>query len=136
MVLVDNSAWIEWLIGSPIGETPVGQMPDRDEWLVPTMVQLEAAKWLAREADEHEEDQVIAFTRQCRVVPLTPKLPSRQREPVETTGWQPPMRSSTRQLVPETRCCSPAMSISGVCPVSPSLRRSGAEISCSWVVHF
>jgi len=74
MVLVDNSAWIEWLIGSPIGETPVGQMPDRDEWLVPTMVQLEAAKWLAREADEHEEDQVIAFTRQCRVVPFDTKI--------------------------------------------------------------
>jgi len=74
MVLVDTSAWIEWLIGSPTGETLVGQMPDRDEWLVPTMVQLELAKWLAREADEHEEDQVIAFTRQCRVVPLDTKI--------------------------------------------------------------
>ena len=37
---------------------------------MPTMVQLELAKWLAREAGEDKADQVLAFTQTCRVVPL------------------------------------------------------------------
>jgi len=44
MVLGDTSAWIEWLIGSPTGETLARWLPDRAEWLVPTVVQLELAK--------------------------------------------------------------------------------------------
>ena len=46
MVLVDTSAWIEWLIGSPTGEKLSEQLPDQADWLVPTMVQLELTKWL------------------------------------------------------------------------------------------
>ena len=49
MRLVDTSAWIEWLIGSPVGTALTGQLPDRGQWLVPTIVQLELAKWLRRE---------------------------------------------------------------------------------------
>ena len=61
MILVDTSAWIEWLIGSPTGEKLSGQLPEQAEWLVPTMVQLELAKWLTREVGEATADQVIAF---------------------------------------------------------------------------
>jgi uncharacterized protein len=50
MRLVDTSAWIEWLIGSPAGATVAGDLPERGNWLVPTIVQLELAKWLTREA--------------------------------------------------------------------------------------
>lgn len=70
MVLVDTSAWIEWLIGSPTGEVVERELPEQADWLVPTMVQLELAKWLARELGEDRADQVIAFTQVCRVVPL------------------------------------------------------------------
>lgn len=70
MVLVDTSAWIEWLIGSPTGDTLAGRLPDQAEWLVPTMVQLELAKWLTREIGEDKADQVIAFTQVCQVAPL------------------------------------------------------------------
>lgn len=70
MILVDTSAWIEWLIGSPTGEKLAGQLPEQADWLVPTMVQLELAKWLTREVGEDKADQVIAFTQVCRVVPL------------------------------------------------------------------
>jgi len=70
MILVDTSAWIEWLIGSPTGEKLAGQLPGQADWLVPTMVQLELAKWLTREVGEDKADQVIAFTQVCRVVPL------------------------------------------------------------------
>lgn len=76
MVLVDTSAWIEWLTGSPTGESLNGQMPEQSDWLVPTMVQLELAKWLTRELGEDKADQVIAFTQVCQVIPLDTALPS------------------------------------------------------------
>lgn len=70
MILVDTSAWIEWLIGSPTGDAVSDHLPDQADWLVPTMVQLELAKWLAREVGEDKADQVIAFTQVCQVIPL------------------------------------------------------------------
>ena len=74
MILVDTSAWIEWLIGSPTGEKLSGQLPEQAEWLVPTMVQLELTKWLTREVGEDKADQVIAFTQVCHVVPLDTEI--------------------------------------------------------------
>ena len=74
MILVDTSAWIEWLIGSPTGEVVAGHLPEQEAWVVPTMVQLELAKWLAREVGEDKADQVIAFTQVCRVVPLDTEI--------------------------------------------------------------
>jgi predicted nucleic acid-binding protein len=38
------------------------------------MVQLELAKWLAREVGEDKADQVIAFTQVCQVVPLDTEI--------------------------------------------------------------
>jgi predicted nucleic acid-binding protein len=74
MVLVDTSAWIEWLIGSPTGEKLSERLPQQSDWLVPTMVQLELAKWLTREVGEDKADQVIAFTQVCQVVPLDTEI--------------------------------------------------------------
>ncbi len=34
MRLVDTSAWIEWLIGSPVGITVADELPDREQWVV------------------------------------------------------------------------------------------------------
>jgi uncharacterized protein with PIN domain len=48
MGLVDTSAWIEWLTGSETGAKVAEHLPEQAEWLVPTMVQLELAKWLTR----------------------------------------------------------------------------------------
>ncbi len=70
MILVDTSAWIEWLIASPTGDKLADQLPEQADWLVPTMVQLELAKWLTREIGEDKADQVIAFTQICQVVTL------------------------------------------------------------------
>ena len=70
MLLVDTSAWVEFLTGSDLGVMLGAEFPDRTEWLVPTMVQLELAKWLAREAGEDKADRVIAFTETCVVVDL------------------------------------------------------------------
>ena len=74
MVLVDTSAWIEWLIGSPTGDKLAKHLPEQADWLVPTMVQLELAKWLTREVDEDKADQVAAFTQMCVVAPLDSKI--------------------------------------------------------------
>jgi len=74
MVLVDTSAWIEWLIGSATGEALSERLPEQSDWLVPTMVQLELAKWLTREVGEDKADQVIAFTQVCQVIPLDTEI--------------------------------------------------------------
>jgi predicted nucleic acid-binding protein len=74
MRLVDTSAWIEWLIGSPTGEVVAMHLPEQSDWLVPTMVQLELAKWLTREVGEDKSDQVIAFTQLCGIVPLDTEI--------------------------------------------------------------
>jgi predicted nucleic acid-binding protein len=70
MRLVDTSAWIEWLIGSPVGLRLREEIPEPDNWLVPTIVQLELAKWLRRELDESRADRVLALSSTCHVAPL------------------------------------------------------------------
>lgn len=74
MILVDTSAWIEWLIGSATGDRIAEHLPEQSDWLVPTMVQLELSKWLSREVGEDKADQVIAFTQVCQVVPLDTEI--------------------------------------------------------------
>ena len=68
--VVDTSAWIEWLVGSSVGETLAAHFPDKARCIVPTMVQLELSKWLTRERGEERADQVLAYTQKCVVVPL------------------------------------------------------------------
>jgi predicted nucleic acid-binding protein len=68
--VVDTSAWIEWLTGSPLGKKLGQAFPDKANCIVPTIVQLELSKWLVREVGEEQADQVIAYTQKCLVVPL------------------------------------------------------------------
>jgi predicted nucleic acid-binding protein len=70
MRLVDTSAWIEWLIATPTGKAITSELPAREGWLVPTIIQLELVKWLTREIGEDKADQVIAYTQMCVLVPL------------------------------------------------------------------
>jgi len=70
MRLVDTSAWIEWLSDSTLGAKLASEMPDRGEWLVPTLVQYELSKWLTREVGDDKADRVIAFTETCVVADL------------------------------------------------------------------
>ena len=68
--VVDTSAWIEWLVDGPLRSQLVALMPPRERCVVPTMVQLELAKWLVRERGEDEADVMIAYTQKCQVWPL------------------------------------------------------------------
>jgi predicted nucleic acid-binding protein len=70
MRVVDTSAWIEWLADAAPGASLAGELPETTEWLVPTIVQLELAKWLTREVGEDKADRVIAFTETCVVADL------------------------------------------------------------------
>jgi predicted nucleic acid-binding protein len=70
MRVVDTSAWIEWLTDSPLGGELGKELPDKSQWLVPTIVQLELAKWATRELGEERADQIVAYTQKCVVVAL------------------------------------------------------------------
>jgi len=74
MRLVDTSAWIEWLIDSPLARDLSQHIPSQSECVVPTMVQHELRKWFLRERGEDLADEVIAFTELCVVVPLDTRL--------------------------------------------------------------
>lgn len=73
-ICVDTSARIEWLMGSQAEQVVARHLPDRESYIVPTIVQLELSKWLVREVDEDEADSVIAYTQKCVVVPLDTRL--------------------------------------------------------------
>lgn len=70
MRVVDSSAWVEWLADSPIGALVHRSLPKRDQWLAPTIIQLELAKWAYRTLEEERADDVMAFSAKCVVVPL------------------------------------------------------------------
>ncbi len=68
--VVDTSAWVEWLTGSALGKQLGERIPDKQQCIVPTIVQLELSKWMTREVGEEQADEVIAYTQKCVVVPL------------------------------------------------------------------
>lgn len=80
MRVVDTSAWIEWLVGSPLGKKLGKEVPARQECVVPTLVQLELAKWLTRETDDARADQAIAYTQKCIVAPMDTRIALRAAE--------------------------------------------------------
>ncbi len=70
MRVVDTSAWLEYMSGSTTGQLIAAELPPRHEWLVPTIVQLEMARFLLRTAGERLAEDVAAFSQKCIVVPL------------------------------------------------------------------
>jgi predicted nucleic acid-binding protein len=80
MRVVDSSAWIEWLTRGPAVDRLEGEMPLRTECIVPTVVQLELAKWLEREHNEDAVDSFFAYTATCIIVPLDTALARRAAE--------------------------------------------------------
>ncbi len=77
MRVVDSSAWIEWLTQGTAADHLQGEMPERSECVVPTIVQLELAKWLERERNEEAVDSFFAYTATCIVSPLDSTLARR-----------------------------------------------------------
>jgi predicted nucleic acid-binding protein len=73
-LVVDTSIWIEWLSESVLSKTLNKVFPQQSHCIVPTIVQLELAKWLVREVGEDQADQVLAYTQKCIVIPLDTRL--------------------------------------------------------------
>ena len=71
MRVVDTSVWIEWMVGSPLGESLALELPTNDQWVVPTIVQYELSRWLAREMSDAAAARAIAFSKELVVAPLT-----------------------------------------------------------------
>ena len=71
MRVVDTSVWIEWIVGSPLGKTLTLELPSNDQWIVPTIVQYELSRWLAREMSDAAAARAIAFSTELVVAPLT-----------------------------------------------------------------
>lgn len=69
-IVVDTSAWIEWLEGGPLSDQLRPHMPAQISCIVPTLVQHELAKWLVRERGEETCNEIIAYTMTCHVAPL------------------------------------------------------------------
>jgi len=72
--VVDTSAWIEWLMATPLGQSLQAVFPSGYLCIVPTIVQLELCKWLTREIGEDRADQVLAYTLHCHVAPLDTQI--------------------------------------------------------------
>ena len=80
MRVVDTSAWIEWLRDSELGRKVDPEIPTQEAWIVPTIVQYELARWLARQVSEEAAGSVIAFSKECVVTPLDTALALRAAE--------------------------------------------------------
>jgi predicted nucleic acid-binding protein len=80
MRVVDTSAWLEWLSDSSLGRRIGMELPAKEFWIVPTIVQYELARLLAREASEDAADDTIAFSTKCFVIPLDTQLAVRAAE--------------------------------------------------------
>jgi predicted nucleic acid-binding protein len=78
--VIDSSAWIEWLTDSPTAAALEPFWPDQQQIIVPTLVQLELAKWYGRERTGKELNQVLAYTSTCLVLPLDTRLALRAAE--------------------------------------------------------
>lgn len=84
MKVVDTSAWLEWLARKPTARTLAPLLPDRASWIVPTIVQFELAKYLAREGGETEVDRMLAFSNTCIVSPLSTAIAVSAAEAAKT----------------------------------------------------
>jgi predicted nucleic acid-binding protein len=80
MRVVDTSAWIEWTSETPLGQRLAVEIPKKDGWLVPTVVQYELIRWARRYFDEAAADKLLAHSMGCVVTPLDTRLAMRAVE--------------------------------------------------------
>lgn len=74
MRVVDTSIIVERLTASSLRNRIEPYIPTLEEWLVPTMVQFELAKWLFRTASSNPMRLAEAMTERRQIVPLTSQI--------------------------------------------------------------
>jgi predicted nucleic acid-binding protein len=71
MRVVDTSIWIEIYAGTPLGLSLQSAVSDPAQVIVPTIVQHEIYKWLARERSVDDAIKAITYTGTCDVKDFT-----------------------------------------------------------------
>ena len=71
MRLLDSSIWIEIFGGTDLGRQHLPLISTPQDIVVPTIVQYEIFKWLARVRTADDADRAMTFTKDCQVVELT-----------------------------------------------------------------
>jgi predicted nucleic acid-binding protein len=74
MVLVDTSAWIEWLTDSPRAPDVAPHLERLEDVVVPTIVQYELYQWATRERDDAAAIELVGLTGQGRVHAVDTRL--------------------------------------------------------------
>ena len=80
MRVVDTSVWIELIEQSQLALRLRSEVPVRSRIMVPTIVQLELLKWMARELSPVESDRLLAYTQKCIVIGLDTLIAMRAAE--------------------------------------------------------
>jgi predicted nucleic acid-binding protein len=70
MRVVDTSAWIEGFIQGKRNPAIRRELPPRDQCIVPTIVQFELGKWMARNLHDDDAAAAMAYTTRCVVIDL------------------------------------------------------------------
>ena len=70
MRVFDKSVWIEWMIGTPAGQTFNPAFEAIESCIVPSLVQFELFRWHLRERTREEAERLLAFSMSGIVVPL------------------------------------------------------------------
>ncbi len=71
MILVDTCGWIEWLINGQLSNQYEPYFRQIDSMIMPTSVQFELYKWVARKKGVQQALEVIGLTEQAEVIPLS-----------------------------------------------------------------
>ncbi len=71
MILVDTCGWIEWLINGQLSNQYEPYFSQIDSMIMPTSVQFELYKWVARKKGVQQALEVIGLTEQAEVIPLS-----------------------------------------------------------------
>jgi predicted nucleic acid-binding protein len=74
MILVDTCGWIEWLTDGVLSEQYESYFNQIDSMIVPTSIQFELYKWVARKKSIQYALEAIALTEQAQVIPLSTSI--------------------------------------------------------------
>ncbi|MET3612314.1 putative nucleic acid-binding protein [Rhizobium aquaticum] len=70
MRVIDSSVWIEILADKPLADRLLAEIPAQQEIVMPSIIELELAKWIGREADTATLRKFLAFSSLCIPAPL------------------------------------------------------------------
>ncbi|NOQ36190.1 MAG: PIN domain-containing protein [Methylococcaceae bacterium] len=74
MILIDTCGWIEWLTDGELSDKYQGYFKQFNNMIVPTSVQFELYKWVARKESIQLALEAIALTEQTKVIPLSTSI--------------------------------------------------------------